>query len=439
MKQLNCFQTCKFRHSNTWSFNIQIFGLSRFQILFLLFPFFLSAQTKQKDLENRKKAIIEQIKQMSELRAQQTKQRKSTILQIEEANEKIQARTRLIQITQQQANLISKEIDDNEKSLTTLQKELKFHKQEYAKLIKQSYKSKSSQNRLMFLLSSESFWQVYKRFSYMKQYAEYRKKQVNEIQTKSEKIKQINNELVVQRNEKNVVLEENRKEEQTLLQEKKELEVLATNIRQKERNYEKQIREKQKQADAIDREIQKLIRLAIIEANKREKALNSKGKDKTESQEMSSGEISFVLTPESKKVANNFEANKGNLVWPVVKGYKSQGFGTYSDPVYPDVKHYNNGVTIATEKGAEARSVFEGEVSAIQSIPGSNKVVQVRHGNYISIYYNLTDVYVKKGDKVKTKEALGKIFTDSNGKTEMKFFLYKNTTRLNPEYWIHRM
>ncbi|WP_255320951.1 murein hydrolase activator EnvC family protein [Capnocytophaga cynodegmi] len=439
MKQLNCFQTCKFHHSNIWSFNIQIFGLSRFQILFLLFPFFLSAQTKQKDLENRKKAIIEQIKQMSELRAQQTKQRKSTILQIEEANEKIQARTRLIQITQQQANLISKEIDDNEKSLTTLQKELKFHKQEYAKLIKQSYKSKSSQNRLMFLLSSESFWQVYKRFSYMKQYAEYRKKQVNEIQTKSEKIKQINNELVIQRNEKNVVLEENRKEEQTLLQEKKELEVLATNIRQKERNYEKQIREKQKQADAIDREIQKLIRLAIIEANKREKALNSKGKDKTESQAMTSGEISFVLTPESKKVANNFEANKGNLVWPVVKGYKSQGFGTYSDPVYPDVKHYNNGVTIATEKGAEARSVFEGEVSAIQSIPGSNKVVQVRHGNYISIYYNLTDVYVKKGDKVKTKEALGKIFTDSNGKTEMKFFLYKNTTRLNPEYWIHRM
>ncbi|GIJ93695.1 peptidase M23 [Capnocytophaga stomatis] len=402
-------------------------------------PFFLSAQTKQKDLEERKRAIIEQIKQMSELRAQQTKQRKSTVLQIEEANEKIQARTRLIQITQQQANLISKEIDENEKQLNVLQKELKFHKQEYAKLIKQSYKSKSSQNRLMFLLSSESFWQGYKRFSYMKQYADYRKKQVNEIQEKSEKIKQINNQLVVQRNEKNVVLEENRKEEQTLQQEKKELEVLATNIRQKERNYEKQIREKQKQADAIDREIQRLIRLAIIEANKREKALNSKGKNKTEGQAISSGEISFVLTPESKKVANNFEANKGNLIWPVVKGYKSQGFGTYSDPVYPDVKHYNNGVTIATEKGAEARSVFEGEVSAIQSIPGSNKVVQVRHGNYISIYYNLTDVYVKKGDKVKTKESLGKIFTDSNGKTEMKFFLYKNTTRLNPEYWIHKM
>lgn len=411
-----------------------------FQMIFLLSPFFLSAQTKQKDLEERKKALIEQIKQMSELRSQQTQQRKSTISQIEDANEKIQVRSRLIQITQQQANLLSKEIDENEKQLHTLQKELKFHKQEYAKLIKQSYKSKSSQNRLMFLLASESFWQGYKRFSYIKQYADYRKKQVNEIQVKTEKIKSINHQLVVQHNEKNIVLEENRKEQQTLESERKELEVLAANIRKKERDYEQQIREKQKQADAIDREIQRLIRLAIIEANKREKALNKKSsKETADSQSTSGAEVSFVLTPESKKVADNFEANKGNLIWPVAKGYKAQGFGEYRDPVYPELKHYNNGVTIATEKGGEARSVFEGEVSAIQSIPGSNKVVQVRHGNYISIYYNLTDVYVKKGDKVKMKEPIGKIFTNENGKTEMKFFLYKNTTRLNPEYWIHKM
>ncbi|MDO4229147.1 MAG: peptidoglycan DD-metalloendopeptidase family protein [Capnocytophaga sp.] len=411
-----------------------------FLLVCLWLPIGLLGQTKQKDLEEHKKALIEQIKQMSELRSQQTQQRKSTILQIEEANEKIQVRTKLIQVTQQQANLLSKEIDDNEKQLSTLQKELKFHKKEYAKLITQSYKSKSSQNRLMFLLSSESFWQGYKRLSYMKQYVEYRKKQVRGIQEKTAKIKQINNQLVEQHKEKNVVLEENRKEQQTLESEKKDLESLAADIRKKERDYEKQIREKQKQADAIDREIQKLIRLAIIEANKREKALNKKeNKGKTESQSVAESEISFVLTPEAKRVANSFEANKGSLVWPVSKGYKSQGFGVYNDPVYPDLKHYNNGVTIATEKGGEARSVFEGEVSAIQSIPGSNKVVQVRHGNYISIYYNLTDVYVKKGDKVKTKEALGKIFTDGNGKTEMKFFLYKNTTRLNPEYWIHKM
>lgn len=440
MKQTIDYQTDKKQFKNVWNLDFQTFGWFRFQlILWLLFPIFLSAQTKQKDLEERKKALMEQIKQMSELRKQQTQQRKSTISQIEEANEKIQIRNRLIQLTEQQANMLSKEIDENESKLNSLQKELQFHKEEYAKLIKQSYKSKSSQNRLMFLLASESFYQAYKRFSYIKQYADYRKKQVGEIREKSEKIKLINKQLSLQQQEKTTVLEESRKQQQTLESEKKELETLAANIRKKERDYEKKIREKQKQANAIDKEIQRLIRLAIVEANKREKALNKKS-DKGSSESVSgSAEISFVLTPESKRVADSFEANKGNLVWPVVKGYKSQGFGEYRDPVYPDLKHYNNGVTIATEKGAEARSVFEGEVSAIQSIPGSNKVVQVRHGNYISIYYNLTDVYVKKGDKVKTKEAIGKIFTDGNGKTEMKFFLYKNTTRLNPEYWIHKM
>ena len=408
-------------------------------------------QTKQKDLEQRKKALLEQIKQMSALRQQQSQQRKSTIQQIEEANEKILIRTRLIQINQQQANLLSKEIADNEEQMRTLKKELEYHKGEYAKIIKQSYKSKSAQNRLLFLLSSESFSQAYKRLAYMKQYVNYRKEQVTLIQTKTDKIKSLNDTLIAQRNTKNQVLEEQRQEQATLQTEKKDLETLAANIRTVERSYEAQIREKQKQANAIDREIQRLIRLAIIEANKREKerlaALN-RGKGNAQSQggmttstppSASDAEVSFVLTPESRGVADSFEANKGNLIWPVVKGYKSQGFGVYYDPVYPELQHYNNGVTIATEKGAEARCVFEGEVSAIQSIPGSNKVVQVRHGNYITIYYNLTDVYVNKGDKVKAKEALGKIFTDSNGKTEMKFFLYKNTTRLNPEFWIHKM
>jgi peptidase M23B len=278
----------------------------------------------------------------------------------------------------------------------------------------------------------------------------YRKEQVSLIQTKTQQIKDINQTLVTQRDEKNKVLAEQRREQAVLQQEKRELEQLAANIRTVERNYESQIREKQQQATAIDREIQRLIRLAIIEANKRNstKANNSVNTTaatpantpaNTNTTSDSNAEITFVLTPESRRVANSFEANKGNLIWPVAKGYKSQGFGVYYDPVYPELQHYNNGVTIATEKGAEARCVFEGEVSAIQSIPGSNKVVQVRHGNYITIYYNLTEVYVKKGDKVKAKDSLGKIFTNGHGKTEMKFFLYKNTTRLNPEFWIHKM
>ena len=393
-------------------------------VLLLLLPLTLMGQ-RQKDLEQRKKALLEQIKQMSALRQQQSQQHRTTIQQIEAANEKIQMRTRLIQINQQQANMLSKEIANNEKELRTLKKELEYHQGEYAKTIRQSYKSKSAENRLLFILSSESFGQAYKRLTYMKQYVNYRHDQVTQIQTKTE---------------------EQRREQALLQQEKRELEQLAVNIRQVERNYEAQIREKQKQANAIDKKIQQLIRLAIIEANKRESSKVNANTGGTAvattpppEEDDSTTEVAFVLTPETRRVANSFEANKGNLIWPVVKGYKSQGFGVYYDPVYPELQHYNNGVTIATERDAEARCVFEGEVSAIQSIPGSNKVVQVRHGNYITIYYNLTEVYVKKGDKVRAKEPLGKIFTNSKGKTEMKFFLYKNTTRLNPEFWIHKL
>lgn len=402
----------------------------RWLVFLILFQtMFVVGQTKeQKDLEARKNALIEQIKQMSQMRMQQTQERKSILTQIEETEQKIQARTKLIRITQQQASLLSKEINNNTKELDALRTELSFQKNEYAKLIKQSYKNKSQQNRLMFLLWSESFLQGYKRIIYMKQYTDYRKKQAQEIQEKTEQIKKINEKLIVQRKNKEEILAENKKEELLLKTEKQQQEALVATIRKKEGDYENQIREKQQQANAIDREIQRLIRESITENNKKS------GK------KISGSEVVFVLTPESRKVAENFEASKGNLIWPVAKGYKSQGFGVYSDPVYPDVKHNNNGVSITTEKGSDARAVFDGEVSAIQAIPGSNKAIQVRHGNYITIYYNLTDVYVSKGDKVKTKQPLGKIFTSGEtGKTEMKFFIYKNTTKLNPEYWIHKM
>ena len=139
-------------------------------------------------------------------------------------------------------------------------------------------------------------------------------------------------------------------------------------------------------------------------------------------------------------MASNFSANKGKLIWPVEKGIKKQGFGVYKDAVYPGIKHQSNGVIIATDQGSTARAVFEGEVIAILSVPGGNKGVQIKHGNYISTYYNLSDLYVKKGDKVAVKDELGKIYTNrSSGLTQLKFYLYKDTTRLNPEEWIYQL
>jgi septal ring factor EnvC (AmiA/AmiB activator) len=139
-------------------------------------------------------------------------------------------------------------------------------------------------------------------------------------------------------------------------------------------------------------------------------------------------------------VANNFSSNKGKLIWPVEKGIKSQGFGVYADKVYPGIKHQNNGVTIATDKGAKARAIFEGEVITIFTNKMGIKGVYLRHGNYISMYYNLSKVYVQKGDKVAAKEPLGEIYTNRfDGSTALKFYLYRDTDRLNPEEWIYQL
>lgn len=414
-----------------------------FKILFfcLLSLQVFSQSKKQRELENKKKALLEQIKQMSALRNKQANQRKTASYQIQEINEKIEARTELIRVSNEQANLLNQEIIDNQQQIRILQKDLSNLRQEYAAIIRQSYKTRAPKNQLLFLLSSQTFSQGYKRLKYIEQYTAHRKNQTKKIREKNEKLEKINEELKKQRREKERVLLESETAKSQLAKERQQQEFLIELIRKKEKEYEIQIKKKQEQANAIDKEIDRLVRLAIIEANKKAKESKKKlvQKPKTDRNTPEAKNITIELTDDTKSISDNFQASKGKLIWPVARGYKSQGFGTYSDPVYPDVKHNNSGVTIATSENAQVRAIFQGEVSAIIAVPGGNKAVQIRHGDFISIYYNLSEVFVSKGQQVSEKTPLGKIFTDAEGKTEMKFFLYKNTTKLNPEYWIHKM
>ena len=392
---------------------------------------FAQTSQKQKQLERQKKALMEQIREMSALRSQQAQERKSLATQIEEISEKISARTQLIRVTNHQANLLSQQIKENQDQMANLKKELEVLKKNYAAVIEQSYKTRSPQSRWLLLLASESFAQGYKRLRYLQQYSQYRKKQAQEIQEKNTLIQQLTDSLSLQHSYQRKIVEENKKEQDRLSQERKTQETLVASIKKKESEYADEIKKKQAQANKIDKEIDRLIRLAIAEANKKGKTTTTG----TTSGKTSSDKV-FDLTPEGQALSSDFEANKGKLIWPIERGYKSQGFGTYDDPVYPDLKHYNNGITLMAPRNSDARCVFNGEVSAIISVPGGNKAVQVRHGNFITIYYNLIQVYVSKGQKVSAKTPLGKIFTDSEGRTEMKFFVYKNTNKLNPEHWL---
>ena len=382
---------------------------------------------EQEALEAKKEQLEEEIREINRLLLSERKQKGSVLDQMEALDQKISRQQQLIRITNQQSNLLNRRINANIRNISKLREDLEALKTDYAAMIQKSYRNRSKQNRLLFLLSSESWYQAFKRLQYMKQYTQFRKEQGEEIQEKTEELVVMNQNLSAQRKEKEELIAANRRVRDQLMAEIQNQKGLLQTIRQNESAYAAEIESKRREAREIEREIDRLIRSAIAASNR------DSGSGNTSSSR-------FALTPEATLIASNFSANKGNLIWPVEKGVKKQGFGIYQDAVYPGIKHQSNGVIIATDEGARARAVFEGEVIAILAVPGGNKGVQVKHGNYISTYYNLSELYVKKGDKVEVKDELGEIHTNrSNGLTQLKFYLYRDATRLNPEDWIYRL
>ncbi len=402
----------------------------RYWLLCFLFISTLSvanAQTKaQKDLEAKKTALEKEIKDINRLLIVKKKEKGAVLEDIEVSNKKIRVREQIIRVTNQQANLLSRQINTNQREVNKQQKTLTTLKKEYDQMIQRSYMNSSQENRLLFLLSSKSFYVAYKRMQYLKQYRSYRQEQGLEIAAQTAALQKKNSVLDVQRNNKKALVLSNTAAKTQLLKDKQSKANLLSGIKRNESQYAAAIKKKQREARALENRIEALIKAAIAAANKKS------GTTK--------GGASFVLTPEATRVANSFTANKGKLVWPLEKGILKRGYGVYSDPVYPEIKHENNGVTLVTESGAMARAIFEGEVIAIMAVPGGNLGVQIKHGNFISTYYNLISVAVKKGDLVKEKQNLGAIATNSaDGQTLLKFYLYQNSTRLNPQEWVFNL
>jgi septal ring factor EnvC (AmiA/AmiB activator) len=380
---------------------------------------------QQKQLEAQRLQLKNEIKQINSLLFSNTKTRKNALSEVEDLQVKLNVRSKLIKVTNQQANLLTRRIGLNERTIADQRKELESLKAEYAKMIQKSYASKSLQNRLMFLFSSENFLQAYKRIQYLKQYARYRRKQGIAIAEKTTLLQELNKTLTQEKATKLALVEENRAVQEELEKERKQQQNLIKTLKRKERSLAAQISKKQKQRKAIDREINRLIREAIAASNK---AAGKKG-NKT-----------FQLTPEAKLIAANFQANKGRLPWPLEKGVVIQGFGRQQHPVVKTTTIQSNGVVLATEASAQVRAVFEGEVMSVIVIKGSNPSVLIRHGNFITLYTNLAKLYVKKGEKVAAKQPIGEVFTNQQtGKTQLQFGIFNNVKALNPKDWVYQM
>ena len=381
---------------------------------------------KQKELETRRQELRREIQKINELRDANKSKAKSELSLIEDFNYKISVLSNLIKVTNQQANLLTREIASNQDKITSLRDELKQLKEDYAAMIVKSYKSKNQQSRIMFLLSSENFKQAYKRLQYIKQYSDHQKQQGEIIKAKTQELQDTNTNLLKQQEEKKKLIAENRVVQKSLESERQQHQSVMNSIQNNLSRYAAQIKEKQREADRIDREIDRIIKAAIAKSNT--KAGNS------------ASSKSFALTAEEKVLASNFISNKGKLPWPVEKGFVRLGYGTQPHPIDRSLTIKSNGVRIATEKGAKARAVFDGEVSEILKMRNVNPIVMIRHGNYLTLYRNLSEVYVKKGDKVKTKQVIGEVFTNpTNGETILSFTLSKGTTTENPASWIYKM
>jgi septal ring factor EnvC (AmiA/AmiB activator) len=404
--------------------------------LLILSTSLLFAQSEaQKKLEKRKEQLLEEIRVNERILQENKKKEKSVVNVIQQQKSKIELREKLIQTNEKQAKLLNDDIYTNQLKINKLNRELEVLKEDYANMIVKSYKSRSERSRAMFLLSSKDFTQAYKRVQYMKQYAGYRKSQGDEIKIKTTELEVYNVNLAALKSEKEKIIQEQEKEKLVLVQEKQEQEKLVKSIKKDQKKIVAEIKKKQQEARNIDKKIQKAIRDAIAAENKK---TAKKSGTKTASTGTSSSKI--VLTAEGKIESDNFKANRGKLPWPVEKGFVSLKFGNQPHPVQPTLIVHSNGVEITTESGSSARAVFAGEVMLIQVLSPVNKAVYIKHGDFITVYQNLSTVLVNKGDKVALKQNIGKIRTnESTGKTAIKFSVLQNDSFLNPQSWLYNM
>jgi septal ring factor EnvC (AmiA/AmiB activator) len=405
---------------------------SPFYLIFLIvfFTCLSSFGQTKKELEQQRKKLNREIAQVNRLLFQEQRKEKNVLEDLEDLNQKIGIRLSLINTINSEAKLLVAEIKGNKKEIAKLEKELAILKADYANMIFKSYKSKSQQSRIMFLLSSDNFYQAYKRLEYMKQYTSFRKRQGEAIGFQTGLVNKMNDSLLSQKQSKDALILEEKDQKEKIERDKSNKEKLISIIKKKEIQYKREIQNKIKAEKRVAQKIDRIIRAEIERANRIALAKLKNKLKVTKKNE-------FVLSPEAKALAVKFELNKGKLPWPLEQGLITRKFGKQPHPSFPGITINSTGLHIITQKGKSATAIFNGKVLNVLVTSQGKRNVLIQHGNYITSYNNLDKLYVKKGDNVITSQAIGQVFTDKvSGKTTLIFALYKNTTKLNPAVWI---
>ncbi len=382
-----------------------------------------------KQLENERKETLKKMETTNKMLNQTKKSQQSSLNKLNLLSASIKERKSLISTINREVNELDNEIRQLNTQRSELEKKLEVLKKDYARLVQESYINRGFYNKMMFVFSADSFDQSLRRLRYLQEYTNYRKEQVKEIEKVTAEIEEKNKITEHHRLTKLSVLQQKQSESQKLSKDQQEEQKMLNDLKKKESTLRAQLKEQEKKAAQLNKKIEELIAEQIRkeeEKKKKELPKSEQGKDVTGVN---------ALTKEEKLLNGNFESNKGRLPWPVERGVITGKFGIQPHPVLRAVTTNNKGIYIQTPDGAEARAVFEGVVTQRFSIPGNNSAVIVKHGIYRTVYANLTEIYVKEGDKVQPKQRIGKIFTDDD-KTELYFQLYKEKTTIDPQPWL---
>jgi len=407
-------------------------------ILFLFLALLLApagyAQKRTKEsLQKQINALQKEIENANQLLKETSKNKEVTLNQVTLLDKKIQSRQELINAYNEQIKILDKNIKQGESNIKKLGGEIKKLRSELAKMVQFAYRNRSHYDRLEFFFASEDFNQALRRMRYIQQFADARQTKMQQIASTQKKVSDEVEANRKAREEQATLLAEEKAQQEALKKERAELNTQVAQLKKKEGSIQQSIKDKQAQAKKFQKQIDDIIAEEIRLANERaaaEAKKNKKSGATTKSDKM-------ALTPAEKILSTTFSNNKGKLPWPVERGVVSSSFGKHASAVSDKVTITNNGIDIATTENAKARCVFEGVVVSVVRPSASNIGVIIRHGDYFTVYSQLDEVYVNRGDKVTTKQNIGKVHTDrSEGKTEIHFELRHGTETLNPSIWL---
>lgn len=419
----------------------------------------LSAQTTRKirQLEKQRNELKQQIAESETLLQSTKKDVKSQLGNLALISGQIEERQKYIQTIESDVNSIQQEINRLEKDLVRLQKELGEKRQKYEQSVKYLYRNKSIQDKLMFIFSAENFGQMYRRLRYVREYADYQRLQGIQVQRKQKQVTEKATSLKNSRKAKEDLLKQGEAEKAKLEAQEQERKQILSGLQKKQRSIQSELAKKRRSADKLNAQIDRLIEEEIEKARKRaEEEARRKAEEARKAAEAAKGTSgtstaktktsktpvekleAYKVDSEDRRLSSVFEKNKGILPVPITGPYVVVGhYGQYQVKGLRNVKLDNKGMDIKGKAGANARAIFDGEVSAVFQYNGLTNVL-VRHGSYISVYCNLSTVRVKKGSLVRARDVLGEVHTNADGETILHFQLRKETVKLNPELWIHR-